>query len=248
MDAAPRERHSPRQHLPSPGTTITCWSLNPLWKPKHKREPIGQCHDPLSGVKTSNKAGWRTLKIALWTLACWDPASPSSSCLTHLSGHSAHPQMAKPLLGAVSRGLTWGKWAEPSRLTLPLQRHQLGYSGLEDKTCFHYKKKSTFLKLSLSLIHWHVQGICHCSHKHSLFMHVIRETCGVCGRMGRTSKLSRTVKPSVEGGEERQREEWEGNALNKAEECAALSSCCWWWAEQAHVMWSAGTTTIITQD
>lgn len=70
----------------SPGTTIACWSLNPLGKPVHKREPSGQCCDPVSGAKTSSKARWRTLKSpgSTWLLGCsliWK-GSPSAPCLT----------------------------------------------------------------------------------------------------------------------------------------------------------------------
>lgn len=246
MAAAQQERPSPRQPLPSPDPTIICWSLNPLWQPGLKWEPTGQCQDPLSGVKTRVKDFEQ---------------SPVNTCL--LGSGLTIILLSNTPFWALCKGsdgqttpwccLTWADTRGGSRLTLPLQHLQFECTAPEDKPCFHYLKKnnkkiyiSETVTVSDPLECPGNMPLLTLTWEHSLFITVSEKSVGCVEGGSKRSKLSGTVKPT-EGGGERQREEWESNTLNKAEECTALSSCCCcWWAEQAHVMWSGRSTKIIT--
>lgn len=115
----------------------------------------------------------------------WKP-SPPSPWQIHLSGHSAHPQMmVKPLLGALLHVVTWGKGAESPRLAIHIATPPIWIYCSRRINMALFFKKSTFLKLSLSLIHWQVPGdmpLLTQTLESPLFVLVIREMqlWGVC--------------------------------------------------------------------
>lgn len=93
--------------------------------------------------------------------------------------------MAKPFLGAVSHGLTWGKGAESSRFTIAIATPSIWIHCSRRKTLLSLLKRIYISKtvtvsdpparpgnMSLLTQTW----------EHSLSMYVIREISGLCGK------------------------------------------------------------------
>ena len=169
----------------------------------------------------------------------WKPSLPSPRQI-HLSGRSAHPQMmVKPLLGAVSHVVTWGKGAESPRLAIDIATPSIWMYCSRRMNMFSFKKKSTFLKLSLSLIPWHVPGdmpVLTQTLERPLFVHVIREICRVCGGRGQDKQTHKDSKTF------HWRRRWKtGRRMGRQYikqstqmHCfVEMFCCCCWWAELA---------------